>query len=101
MTAGKTTADEEDEDPLAEFAPPEPAWQTGTALDEFLPIYKALAMTTGRHGALSPVDVDLMDISTVALLLGVDAGAASLPAIHAQWADDYDAVVATLGPARV
>jgi hypothetical protein len=44
---------------------------TGTALDEFLPIYVALAMPTKTHGALSPADVDAMDLSVVAALLGV------------------------------
>jgi hypothetical protein len=46
-------------------------WQTGTALDEFTPIYRALAVTTKAHGSMSPPEVDLCDVPTVALLLGI------------------------------
>ena len=49
----------------------EPAWQTGTAVDEFNPIYLALARATQQHGAFPPAEVDRMDITTVALLMGV------------------------------
>lgn len=47
------------------------ATTTDTPLDEFLPIYVALAMATKTHGALSPAEVDAMDISVVAALLGI------------------------------
>jgi hypothetical protein len=50
---------------------PEIEWQTGTALDEFTPIYRALAVATKTHGAMSPPEVDACDIPTVALLLGI------------------------------
>lgn len=46
-----------------------PGWLTGTAIDEFLPIYVALARHTDHHGAFSQAEVDAMDISTVAALL--------------------------------
>lgn len=42
-----------------------PSWFTGTALDEFTPIYRAL------HPGLSPAEVDASDISIIAALLGV------------------------------
>lgn len=50
---------------------PEVEWRTGTALDEFSPIYRALAQQTKNHGPMSPAEVDACDIPTVALLLGI------------------------------
>lgn len=56
-------------------APPEDdetvEWRTGTVLDEFTPVYRALAVATKLHGAMSPPEVDECDIPTVALLLGI------------------------------
>ena len=52
--------------------PAEPEnWRTGTAIDEFTPIYMALARRTKRHEAIGPRDVDALDLSVVAALLGV------------------------------
>lgn len=45
-------------------------WHTGTVLDEFTPIYLALARATKMHGSISPVDVDPLDITLVAQLMG-------------------------------
>lgn len=53
----------EDEDP--------DAWKTGTAIDEFTPIYEALAVPTKTRRGFAPHEVDLMDISVAARLLGV------------------------------
>lgn len=50
-----------------ETGPPE----TGTALDEFLPIYWYLARATSLHPAMSPGEVDELDITVAAMLLGV------------------------------
>jgi hypothetical protein len=47
------------------------AWRTGGALDEFTPIYLALARPTARHGAISPAEADAMDLSLIAALMGV------------------------------
>lgn len=44
---------------------------TGTYLDEFTPITLALSRATERHGPLSPADVDALDLSVAAALLGV------------------------------
>ena len=46
-------------------------WETGTAIDEFTPIYLALARQTDRHGAFSPDQVDRMDLTVVAVMMGV------------------------------
>jgi hypothetical protein len=50
-----------------ELRPPE----TGTALDEFLPIYWYMARATKLHPAQSPDQVDALDIAVLAMLLGV------------------------------
>lgn len=50
---------------------PEPEWRTGTAIDEFTPLYRAFALTTKLHGPMSPDQVDQMDLTVAALLLGV------------------------------
>lgn len=46
-------------------------WRTGGALDEFTPIYLALARPTPRHGSISPTEADGMDLSVIAALMGV------------------------------
>lgn len=46
-------------------------WRTGGAIDEFTPIYLALARPTGRHGSISPAEADAMDLSLIAALMGV------------------------------
>lgn len=53
-------------------------WKTGTAIDEFSPIYRSLALATKLHGPMSPADVDGADLTVVALLMGIgtDPGAA-------------------------
>lgn len=60
----------EPDDPFAE---PEvtPGWATGTAIDEFTGVYVAFARATARHGALAPAEVDALDLSAAAALLGV------------------------------
>jgi hypothetical protein len=67
-----------DDEPTSPPAVP-PAWRTGTAIDEFTPIYLALAQPTKTHGPLAPADVDAMDISVVAALLGVGAPGSAPP----------------------
>lgn len=59
-----------------------PEWRTGTAMDEFTPIYLALA-AGGRYGRFTPAEVDAMDITLVALLLGMgaDPGEADMAAL--------------------
>lgn len=47
---------------------------TGTWLDEFLPIYWWLARDTKVHRGFSQAEVDAMDLSLVAALLGVGGG---------------------------
>lgn len=86
MIPGTSTA-APDEDPFADDHP-EPAWETGTALDEFLPIYRSLSRWTDHHGPMAPDQVDAMDLSVVAVLLGVDGGG-SFDAVAAQWRDEY------------
>lgn len=54
-------------DDQSEDRPPE----TGTALDEFLPIYWYMSRPTKLHPPYSALDVDALDISVVAMLLGV------------------------------
>lgn len=66
-----------------------PQARTDTALDEFLPIYVALAAPTKLHGALSPADVDAMDLSVVAALLGIGQ------------ADNLESEAAALNAARL
>jgi hypothetical protein len=52
--------------------PPEPErWHTGSAIDEFTPIYLALSRATKLHGAIAPSEVDALDLTVVAALLGV------------------------------
>lgn len=46
-------------------------WRTGGALDEFTPIYLALARETQRHGHISVAEADAMDLSLIAALMGV------------------------------
>ena len=67
-----------DDEPASPSVPP--AWLTGTAIDEFTPIYMALAPATQTHGPLSPAEIDAMDIAVVAALLGIGARG-STPAI--------------------
>lgn len=88
MTAGTTTAVTE-EDPFAEDREPEPEWRTGTVIDEFTPIYLSLAQWTKRHGPITPDQVDRLDISIVAAIMGVDAGS-SFSAAFQQWRTEYD-----------
>lgn len=89
VAAGTTTADE-DSDPFADEREPDVVWQTGTVLDEFTPIYRTLAMVTQRHGSLSPIEVDGMDISLIAVLMGVDA-TASFVGAHQEWIREFRA----------
>lgn len=51
----------------ADEGPPE----TGTALDEFLPIYWHLSHRTRTRPAYSAAEVDALDLSLVAALLGI------------------------------
>jgi hypothetical protein len=46
-------------------------WRTGGALDEFIPIYLALARPTPRHGSIGQAEADGMDLSIIAALMGV------------------------------
>lgn len=87
MNPGTTTATEEDDPADPWFDGDEPAWQTDTALDEFLPIYKALGRLTDRHGAFSQEQIDRMDISVVAVLMGVDSG---IGASFEAWKQEFD-----------
>lgn len=50
-----------------------PPWLTGTLLDEFLPIYVALARPTAHHAGYSQAEVDAMDIAVVAAVLKAGA----------------------------
>lgn len=92
MTPGTTTAEEDvaDAEWTAAFGDPEPSLQTGTALDEFTPIYRALARETKHHGAFSPDQVDVWDITTVAVVLGVDAGENAWVRTFKDWEVEYD-----------
>src|SRR5690606_5064326 len=69
-----------DDEPTSPPAVP-PAWRTGTAIDESTPIYLALALASPPkpHGPLAPAEVDAMDISVVAALLGVGAPGSAPP----------------------
>lgn len=46
-------------------------WRTGGAIDEFIPIYLALARETDRHGHIGTLEADAMDLSVIAALMGV------------------------------
>lgn len=98
MISGATTADE-DEDPEAEwremFGHQEPSLITGTALDEFSWIYRHLARETVQHGAFAPSEVDLWDITTVAIVLGVgtDDG---IQAAFSEWEREFDEIIGDL-----
>lgn len=48
-----------------------PWWWTGTVDDTFTPIYLAMGLATGRHGAFPPEMVDRMDLTTIAAFMGV------------------------------
>lgn len=51
----------------------EPEWRTGTAIDEFNAIYRALAPhPKSWWRGYTPAEIDAMDLSTVAVLMGVD-----------------------------
>lgn len=57
-----------------EFQGPEPpptSTSTGTYLDEFTAIYQALATPTRKRIGIPPGDADLLDLTVVAVLLGV------------------------------
>lgn len=45
---------------------------SGTALDEFLPLYATLAMPTRQRPGYSQQEVDAMDLAVVATLLRVE-----------------------------
>lgn len=65
-------------------------WRTGTAIDEFTPIYLALGRADPkRHGPIAPGDADLLDLSVVAALLGVGA------------TDDFESAAADLNRRRL
>jgi len=68
----------------------EPSIATGTALDEFLPIYRALARPTRTHGPFSPDDVDRWDISAVATVLGIDSGDGGWQFMFSSWEQEYE-----------
>jgi hypothetical protein len=99
VISGTSTASEDEDDPEAEwramFGQREPSLTTGTAIDEFSWIYRALARETRTHGAFGPDQVDRWDITTVAILLGVgtDDGMA---AEFASWEQEFDAVIGDL-----
>lgn len=46
-------------------------WTTGTAWDEYGPIYEALMVPTRHRAALTPAEADQLPIHMVARLLGV------------------------------
>lgn len=50
-----------------ELGPPE----TGTAIDEFLPLYWVLARPTRTRPAMGPAEIDALDLSVMAALLGL------------------------------
>jgi hypothetical protein len=89
---GTTTADEDDADAewIAAFGDPEPALRTGTAIDEFTPIYRALARESKHHGPFAPDQVDGWDITVVAVVLGVDAGENEWVRSFKDWESEYD-----------
>jgi hypothetical protein len=49
---------------------PEPELETGTAMDEFLPIYRQLSRPTKDRRGFAPHEVDAMDLTVIAMLLG-------------------------------
>jgi hypothetical protein len=99
VISGTTTADEDEEDPEADwremFGTKEPSLVTGTALDEFSWIYRALARETGTHGAFAPSEVDLWDITTVAIVLGVGSDD-GMTAAFEQWETEFDEIIGDL-----
>lgn len=74
-----------------------PSLTTGTALDEFTGIYRALAQPTTLHGAFSPAEVDKWDITTVAIVLGVDTGDMAWSRGFQDWTSEYDEWLASEG----
>lgn len=82
----------EDEDPFDDEREPDIEWRTGTALDEFTPIYRALAIWTKTHGPLAPAEVDAMDMTVIAAILGLDVE--SFEGKHAAWVREYNDAVA-------
>lgn len=56
---------------LAPPPEPEPEWRTGRAIDEYTPIYLALAKRSDRHPQMTPEQVDRLSIPMCALLMGV------------------------------
>lgn len=68
-------------------APSEPpAWATGTYLDQFTPIYLALAIPQpGRHRGFSPAEVDDMDLTTIWAFMGVEEARRARAASIEKW----------------
>lgn len=48
----------------------EAEWRTDTAIDEFNSVYKSMSMATKRHRGFAPHEVDLMLVSTCAVIMG-------------------------------
>lgn len=95
ITPGESTADSDDLDDEAEWRAafgetPEPSLITGTAVDEFSWIYRALSRETTRHGAFAPDQIDQWDITTVAVLLGVGLSEDVLSREFASWQEEYE-----------
>lgn len=65
--------DEAPADAWGELPAAPESWRTETAIDEFTPIYLALGQATKKHGSIGPAEVDALDLSVVAALLGVGA----------------------------
>lgn len=97
---GRSTA-ADDDDPEDEwnaaFGQVLPSLTTGTALDEFTTIYRALAQATTMHGSFSPDEVDRWDITTVAVVLGVDMGDMAWSRGFLDWTSEYDEWMASEG----
>lgn len=98
MRPGANTADDAevpDAEWLAMFGQVEPSLVTGTALDEFTPVYRALAKATDRHGPFSPSDIDGWDITTVAVVMGIDSGDSAWAHAFRSWESEYETWKAT------
>lgn len=94
MRANDDPVDDEaiDAEWIAAFGPPsEPSLITGTALDEFTPVYRSLARVTPRHGSFGESEIDGWDITTVAVVMGIDAGDVATSRLFDSWKDEYEA----------
>lgn len=68
-------------------------WRTGTAIDEFTPIYVALGVATKLHGAFTQDEIDNMDLPVIATLLGITN-------TDAVWGNDVDIVTRRMEAAK-